>query len=152
MMVLNKRGNGLELGSGISGLIFVFMIFFIAAGITSGLYGFYGKGYDFRETEAGILFDKVEKCLDENGNFADERDFYEKCEVNENVLNSGNYLVYIKDKASGKELIIGVYDFKNRCGLIGSDKRTDFPICQSKDNSDVEIVAATNQNSRSVAV
>ena len=150
-MIFYRKG---VLGTGVLYIIYLLMMVMILGGIYGGLIAYFGKGYDFRQSEANVLFSHVKECLKEKGIFKDGNEFYSFCRIDETVINDGNYLVYLK-KSNGDEFFVGVYDFKNRCGLVGSDKHKDFPLCATGEieinKEKIELTVASNQNSRRVS-
>ena len=150
-MTIYRRG---VLGTGVLYIIYLLMMVMILGGIYGGLIAYFGKGYDFRQIEANVLFSHVKECLKEKGIFKDGKEFYASCNIDETVVGGGDYLVYLK-KSNGDEFFVGVYDFKNRCGLVGSDKNKNFPLCSTEEvyinGEKIELTVASNQNSRRVS-
>ena len=63
----NKRmGKIGALGEQISIFIFLFLLIVVGIGITAGAYIFFGRGYDFRASDASLLNGKIKECLNYN--------------------------------------------------------------------------------------
>lgn len=149
---MNKRG---VLGTGLLYSVYFFMMAVIAIGIYGGLIGYFGTGYDYRKAESRALLDEVKECIGgEKFDFSilTSDDFYARCKIAKSVIEDGEHLIYIKDK-SGKEFVLGVTDFKNRCFLNVRERNKDYPICSSygrdADGEDY-ILVGSSQNSRRV--
>ena len=132
---INRKGTAA--GKGILFFVFFFMVILIAIGLVGGIFGFFGKGYDFRQQEAEVLGKKVMECFEENNffenKFNDNKEmFFEKCRLSKEVLEDGNHLVFVSS-SDGQEFFVGVYDFKNRCYFPGSDKNKNLPLCVPPD-------------------
>ena len=80
--------------------LLLFMII-VGGGIAFGTYLFYGKGYDFREAEAGLLNYKIRNCIMENEIDKDffNNEFFEKCGLDREVINKTNIIKVCKDSA-----------------------------------------------------
>ncbi|MEK6847181.1 MAG: hypothetical protein AABY16_03380 [Nanoarchaeota archaeon] len=149
----NRRGN---LGSGILYSVFFLMMLMIAGGIVGGTYAFFGKGYDFRATEAEFLFSRIQSCFEKNNffdsGFVEQPElFYEKCALSSEVLEDGEHLVYVKRISDGKEFFAGVYDFTVRCGLDARFKNKGLPLCEPRERRVIggyEFIVGSSQNSR----
>ncbi|MGV8131691.1 MAG: hypothetical protein ACP5N7_06350 [Candidatus Pacearchaeota archaeon] len=149
---MNKRG---VLSTGVLYSVYFFMMAVIALGIYGGLIGYFGTGYDYRKAEARTMLDEVKECFfTENFdlNSLTPEFFYEKCKISKAVIEDGEHMIYIKNGA-GKEFVLGVADFKNRCFLNVAEKNKDYPICASygKDvRGEDYILVGSSQNSRRV--
>lgn len=149
---MNKKG----MGEGLMFFAFIFIMFIILAGIVLGVSAFYGRGYDFRQVEASVLADKVEKCFMNNDFFEPgfNQSIFKKCRFHENVKQE--HLIYVNRTSDGKEFFIGVLDYKNQCFLKGAEKNPNFPKCvnwtTTKNNEGFEIIVGTNQKSRRIKV
>lgn len=152
MMLGYRRGEAT--GSGVMYLfVFFLMIILIITGIYGSLIAFFGKGYDYRKTEAQSLLSEVRNCMDKKKLDAaslTEEIFFDSCPISANVIKDGNHLIYIKSK-SGKEFAVGVADFKIRCGLVSRYKNKDYPLCASHNNANYEVLVGSSQNARRIA-
>ena len=149
----NRRGG--VVGTGILYLVYMLMMAMIAGGTIGGLIAYFGKGYDFRQSEANLLLSRVEECFIRENFFADEfgegvTGFYEKCRLSEDVL-SENHLVYVKRKSDNKEFFVGVYDYAIRCGMDARKKNLNLPLCAEGKIGDYYFLAGSSQNSRRTA-
>jgi len=153
-MKMNRTGE--VAGSGLLFFVFFLMMIVVGAGISGGVWMFYGQGYDFRETESSVLFDEVLDCFVEEGNnfFEEGFNIYEKCKFDENVL-SKNHLVLARRISDGNEFFMGVRDFETQCFLDARKKNRNLPLCVNssitKGGEIYEIVVGSNQDSRKVA-
>lgn len=147
--------KGEAAGSGIMYFVFFVMAAIIIAGIFGGLVAFFGKGYDYRESEARALLKDVRECFDREGFDLTKLDkvvFFDKCKISSKVIEDGNHFVYVKDKV-GKEFSVGVTDFSVRCGLNARFKNKGMPLCaRYGSNADkYEFLIGSSQNSKRVA-
>ena len=150
---MNRRG---DLGSGILFFAFFLIAVMIGGGLVGGIFAFYGEGYDFRQAESQVLVEKVWECYLENSEEILKDDFdsdklYDFCDLDKGVIGDGNHMVLIKDNSKNKEIVVGVNDFRNRCFFVGAEENRDFPLCAKRESGDIEIIAGSSQNSRSVA-
>lgn len=155
---LNSMARKGNLGSGILYFVLFLMMVLIALGIVSGTYAFFGKGQDFRETEAGALFHRVSDCFGKNNffseGFIEKPDlFFKKCGLSQEVLEDGQHVVYVKRISDDKEFFVGVYDFIFRCGFDEKikNKNKELPICKSLKGLEYELIVGSSQNSRRVS-
>lgn len=143
---MNRRG--LE---PISFFGFFLLLIILASGIIWGISVFYGKGYDYRSSEAQTLADLTVPCLYTIDFFA-EGFSLEQCGINVKVV-SESHLVYVRRLSDNKEFYAGVLDYKNQCFL--NHKSVAYPRCVSSSVSArgerYEVIVGTNQRSRSVA-
>jgi len=154
MRMWNKKGSG----EALLFFAFIFIMSIIFVGIILGVSGFYGGGYDFRQLESEILYDKVSKCFLES-----EKDFFsddfkgklmEECRFNENV--GENHLIYFNRTSDGEVFFLGVLDYTNQCFFEGAEKNLAFPKCVKKtlvkNGESFEIIVGANQKSRRIRV
>ena len=151
---MNRKGE--VAGSGLLFFVFFLMMIVVGAGISGGVWMFYGQGYDFRETESIVLFEQVVDCfVEEDYNFFEEGfDIYETCRLEKMVL-SENHLVLVRRVSDGTEYFIGVRDFETQCFLDAREKNINLPLCVNSsimnNGETYEIVVGSNQDSRKVA-
>ena len=151
---MNRTGE--VAGSGLLFFVFFLMMIVVGAGISGGVWMFYGQGYDFRETESSVLFERVGDCfVEEKDNFFEDGfDIYETCRLEKKVL-SENHLVLVRRVSDGNEYFIGVRDFETQCFLDASKKNMNLPLCVNssimKGGEIYDIVVGSNQDSRKVA-
>jgi hypothetical protein len=150
---MNRKGL---LGTQTMLVVFVFCLVLILLGISGGIYLFYGKGYDFRTNEAGLLNYKISACIsDKNVDFAKD-DFYKICTLNKEVIEKNNKIKICKNpKSSGcvgedkPEFMLGGTDDFVPCGFEGKNEnaaKCAFGILLK--GSDVyEIITTSSQNS-----
>lgn len=142
---MDRKG---EAAQGILFFAFFIGMMMIGLGISLGVFGFFGQGYDSRFSEARALIGKTESCFKEN-DFAnkgiDETKFLEICKLDRKVLEDGKHLVYIKNEIKKEEFFVGVYDFTVRCGIEKKD--WEIPICEERKIGNYEILVGTSQNS-----
>ncbi len=151
---MNRKG---AVGEQLSGIYFIFLMVIVGGGIVLGVSIFYGGGYDYRESEANLLNYKVSKCILENEidtTFFGETEFFEKCNLNREVLVKNN-LLRICDGFNGdclvnRENYISVGNNFNLCKL--DRKESNFHICSinemEKDGKKYVVVTGSNQYSR----
>jgi len=148
-----KYRKGEAPGSGLLSLMSILMIVFIVAGILGSITIFFGKGYDYRETESRTLLNRVKECVEREKfdlSSLNRETFLEKCTVSSKIVEDGEHMIYIKDKKN-VEFLVGVADFKVRCGLVSRFENKDLPLCSDYKNEDYEILVGSSQNSRRVA-
>jgi|SRR3989344_2252816 len=142
---MNNRGTG----EALMFFAFMFLILIIAAGIVFGVSSFYGKGYEFRHVEAQLLRDNVLGCFSNNDFFEQGFDFYATCKINEGVIGSDKYLIYIRNLKDEGVFSIGVADYLNQCSFRGAEGNDDFPKCANgtftKGNDNFYYVFGSNQ-------
>jgi len=130
---INKRG---ELGDQVMLIIFIFLLVLISVGVVSGVLIFFGSEYDFRAVSSEVLNYNIRDCLNKEGldsNFFGN--LYEKCKLNENVINS-SYI--IKICADSKDCISDagpkfVYGDAVQCGLKGGIANVNYPRCSIRE-------------------
>ncbi len=133
----------------------------IAVAVVIGVIIFNSAKIDVREKEAEILAVRSFDCLVDNGYvredfFQDDFNIYEKCGLEEGVINNGDYWLNVSVYSSDvllKSLTIGVKNFEMLCQL-GESEGEDFPKCSEKkiyalrDNGEsvtIKITASSNQ-------
>jgi hypothetical protein len=146
--------KGQVLGTGMLYIIYFLMMAIIAGGLYGGIISFFGNGYDIRKFDSETLKNSILEC-DYNKNlldvvFINETAFFERCSIDEKVLNNEDYLVFISN-SEGKEFFRGVYDYRVRCDLIDAEKRLDFPKCSNYCKDNICVLTASAQKSRRVA-
>ena len=150
---MNRRGE--VAGSGLLFFVFFLMMIVVVAGMSGGVWMFYSQGYDFRETESSVLFERVGDCfVEEKDNFFEDGfDIYETCRLEKKVL-SENHLVLVRRVSDGNEYFIGVRDFETQCFLDARKKNMNLPLCVNssimKGGETYDIVVGSNQDSRKV--
>ena len=138
----------------------MFFVFVLIAGISFGgvIFGvlsFFGQGYEFREAEASQLAQLVKECFMKNDVdfFAEGFDISFECQLNKNVIES-EHIIYISDKTSGREFVVGVGDYRNQCYFEGAQKNKNYPRCVSgimtKDGFSYDYVVGSNQKGRKI--
>lgn len=145
-LIVNRRA---EQGGDVVYLIpFVFLMLVVSLGLWSGIYSFFGNGYDFREAETDLMALSLQSCLESHDFFVEGFDFYSSCGFNHNV--DKEHLIYVKNSASGEEFFIGVLDYLNQCSFVGSKKNVDFPKCKEfelyTEQGGLQVVVGSNQN------
>ncbi|MBS3084153.1 hypothetical protein J4423_05085 [Candidatus Pacearchaeota archaeon] len=144
-------------GVGILYIVFFSMfVVILVVGIVGGLVAFFGKGYDYREGEARALLKSVRECFEREKldlSNLNEDIFFQKCGISKSVIEDGKHIVYVKDK-NNKEFVVGVADFKMRCGLYARFKNREMPLCASHpiDSEGYEFLVGSSQNVKRVAV
>lgn len=131
---------------------FILMLTIIFTGIWMGTSMFFGSEYDARQIDADILHSKIRTCLQENKfdwtiNETDlEKQFYETCDVNENVIKSHLGL----EISVNNEIKIKWNGDLTQCQL--SDKNDNFPICKNstltQNSNTIQIIAGSSQKGR----
>ena len=120
---LDKSGR---VGHGMMAFVLLSVAIIVLGALPYGLASFFGKGQDYRNTEARILNDKIEECLSKGfveSTLGDE--FYSLCEINRAVV-SRDFLVIVK---SGEEIIFKAgRGEETHCNL--ADKNPNFPSCE----------------------
>lgn len=117
------------------------IIFIVAAAIVYLAYSFYGKPYDIREIEVGLLSDRVADCLNHAGYIKDnwpglnEENFFTECGLNFNVEDTRGWeddqyyvMVRISDFNSDAELNLisaGNENLRLNCATEGRN----LPVC-----------------------
>ena len=138
---MNKKG---DLGDSTMSFAFFAIIFLVAAGISLGLFLFFGEGYDSRSNTALSLLYLTEKCVREKEVFTQNFDFFKECNINHFQENN---LIYIK--SGEKEFSAGVNDFKTQCFLEGAKENRYYPRCIVKNieshGEKFEIIVGSNQ-------
>ena len=105
----------------------IFLMLIIGGGIAIGVVAFFGKGYDFREAEAGVLGYRIKKCIvEERINWDVGGDFYDKCRIDSGVVSEGKYVIGVSERDSGKS-VFKWGDVKG-CGLAKIGKN--YPVCR----------------------
>lgn len=149
---LNRYGEAT--GSSLMYLVFFLIVVVIVGGIYGGIVTFFGKGYDYRQSESKSLLGIVRDCVSKNKfdlSSLNKEDFFKKCVLNSKIIEDGNHMINIKSD-KGDEFIIGVGDFKTRCSLISRFKNLDSPLCSSVKIENYEIIVGSSQNSKRVLV
>lgn len=152
---LNRKGDA---GDATMLFSFILLAVIIASGISIGVFGFFGQGYDFRGTEAKILKFKFEKCLSSNGEafggVVDDESFKEfvfgTCGFHSNVMNE--HLIYFKPKGKEGEFFVGVLDYLNQCDFVGGEGNKNFPVCVDVYDEKGLFVFGSSQEIRRVLV
>lgn len=152
---MNKRG---KLGVQMMLVVFVFCLVLILLGIAGGIYLFYGKGYDFRANEAGMLNYKISECIsNKNIDFAKD-DFYKICILNKKVIGENNRIKICKNPKSSEgcvgektaEFILGGTDDFVPCGFTAKNEK--FAKCAfgilNKGSDVYEIITISSQNAK----
>lgn len=138
-------------GSGIMYFVFFLMVAVIVGGIYGGLIAFFGDGYNYRESEAFSLSEKVRYCVEKEAldlNSLTKEDFADKCKISLEVIEDGDHLIYLKK--GEREFFVGTLDFKVRCGLNSRFENSNFPLCNEINVSDTYVLTGSSQNSRRV--
>lgn len=144
---MNKRG----VGESLMFFVFILIMIIVSVGIVSGLFIFFGQGYDFREAEAEILANKFISCLDSNSERLNEEfDIISDCGFTENIRE--NHLVYAKRLNDGKVFFEGVISYREECFFDASEKNRNLPRCVKGEVSiggeSFEVIIGSSQNSR----
>ncbi len=119
-----KKGTG----EALMFFAFIFLILIIGSGLVWGTSSFYGRDYEFRHIEAGLLAEHTLECFDERF-FAGGFDIYSECRLNKEVIEEGNYLIHFESKKdANRKFTLGVLDYKNQCSFSGA-RSDDWPKC-----------------------
>ena len=121
------------------------ILFIVAAAIVYMVSSFYGKPYDVRDVETGLLTDKAATCLSLGGYITgnwqalNNNTFLAECGLNFNVedaygWNDNQYLIEIEflDFNSGlvlKEISVGNPNLKFDCAV----EDRNFPVCLERE-------------------
>jgi hypothetical protein len=155
---MNKTGQ--ELGNQLLGFGFIFVIFVIFAGITGGIYLFFGGEYDYRQVEANSLNYKIYDCLLDNFDktgFVNE--FYDLCEINKEVLEDANinFKICVNSEnciTDDKALIYQGSNFQE-CSFEGYYSKGQFMKCANNTfnfrDTKIDIITGSNQKIRRIA-
>lgn len=148
---MNKKA---ALGAQMMVFLYLLIIILIAGGITRGIAMFFGEEYDFRETDASLLNQKIYNCLSEkninlNINLTEkekfEQEFYSTCQIDKNVIESTFFLSLTFNSQDYK---IGSGD-ATQCAL--AYENPNYPKCitstLTKDNTIITIQTGSNQKS-----
>ncbi len=137
--------------------VFVFLLIFIGVGIVSGAYIFFGKGYDSRMSDAGMLSGKIKECL--NYNEIDDKLFNEfsvRCKLNEDILKDINIIKVCIDSSDCVE-DSGKFVFGSNfpaCFFEGTKDNKKYHRCDReiflKNGKRIEIITGSVRNSREV--
>lgn len=145
-------------GAGMMFFAFFVLIMIVGGGLFWGVNAFFGKGYDFRQTEAGLMNMKIERCFSQNDFFLEgfNESFYEICGLNENVIEDGSHLILVRNIVGGEEVLWGVGDFENQCDFKGGKGNLDFPVCKKtelkKGGVDFVILTGSRQHSKKLGI
>lgn len=147
------------------------IIFIVAAAVVYLAYSFYGKPYDVRGIEVGLLSDKAADCLSYagyiNGGWQTigEENFLTECGINFNVEDTSGwdddqYLIEIKisNFDSGEELksfSAGNTNLKTGCALEGKNspvclERKMYSIDKQNTRYEIEIFSAVRKTEKNV--
>ena len=155
---MNKRGNNIHV------FAFLFLLLMIGIGIVAGVSIFFGRQTDYRGIEAAILNFRIRECIEQNKGYlvslnqAQEKDeakweikrmeFYDKCELNSEVLERNNWARIVNDK---NELIFYSGGDFAQCEIKGN---INYPKCVTEslklDGVSYEITTTSKQNSRRI--
>lgn len=97
----NKKGNILSVW-------WFAVLTLIGASVVLGVVLFYSSYLDVKDTEAGILSSKIERCFIENKiditdiKFLDEFDIFSECGLSKEALSEGNYFLKISVGVNGE--------------------------------------------------
>ncbi len=149
---MNRKG---AIGEQLSVFYFIFLMLMIGVGIVIGTSIFYGKGYDYRQTEADLLNYKIEKCILENDldeNFFKEENFFANCKLSKEVLTRNNLLKicdgFGENCFVNREAYVILGSNFNSCKLENKNS----PKCSvkeiEKDGKRYVIISGSNQDSR----
>ncbi len=145
-MNLNKKA---QTGNALFGIItFLILLIIFGVGLAAGIYMFFGQDYDFRQIDAELLNAKISSCLKVNQLAFQEKttaptdEFYEKCDLNKNVIEE-NFALLItlneKEKLRWKDIAL--------CAL--NEKNKNFPVCESSEfttsQGTFKIITGANQ-------
>ena len=131
-MILNKKA---ELGNQVSVVYFILLFVIIGLGLTWGIYSYFGGGYDVRSAQAKWLAGEIENCIEhENVNLESRNEFFEKCNLNEKILNDNGFIVQICEGNcynKGKP----VFSINSNYQLCGFNQLTSkkAPLCSEKE-------------------
>ena len=154
-MNVNRRG---ALGEQAEVFMFLFLLIVIAIGITAPAYIFFGRGYDSRASDAGLLNGKIKECLNDNEiDYKLFTQFFEKCKLNENVLKDVNIIKICIDARDcvedAGEFVMGS-NFQS-CFLEGAKGNKAYYKCDResflKSGKRIEIITGSIRNSREVS-
>ena len=145
------------LGEQVSVFMFLFLLIVIGVGIVSGAYIFFGKGYDSRASDAGLLSGKIRECL--NDNEIDDKLFnnlFEKCKLKEDILKEINIIKVCVDSSDCVE-DAGKFVFGSNfpsCFFEGAKDNKKYYSCDResflKNGKKIEIITGSVRNSREV--
>ena len=126
------------------------ILFLVAASIVYMVSAFYGKPYDVRETEAGLLTDKISGCLssggyiNENWKILNDENILAMCGLNFNVEETytwDNDQHYVKiaissfnSEANLKNISAGNPNLKLNCAI----ENKNFPFCLGREMYSVD--------------
>lgn len=154
---MNKKG---ETGEQISVFMFLFLLLIIGVGIVAGVFIFFGKGYDYRESEAGLLNYKIEECLMENElttDFFKAENFFEKCKLNKGIIEENSIIRICSGVENCANVDKGLLDIGSNfqsCGFEGVKKNRAYPLCVTgelnKGEKKFTIITGSKQASREV--
>lgn len=149
--MLNKKA---ALGGQTMIYVFLLSLFIIAVGIALGVGMFFGEEFDFREADALNLKTEVLSCIKEKAldleskeKFSEE--FFTRCRINEQAINSGNYIyLEINDEEFFE---VGPID-KTQCEL--GKKSQEYPRCVEETinvkDKKIFILTGANQKARKI--
>jgi len=137
----NRKG---AMGRQLMYAYFLFMLVVIGGGIVAGVFIFYGTGYDFRKADSVALNFEIKKCILEKEIDFGKDSIYEKCSLNEKIIDEGKYSIGIFK--NGNE-VLRFRDYV--ICKVTAKKGVDFPKCTItkflKGNDEFEVVIGSNQ-------
>ena len=143
------------LGEQASIFMFLFLLIVVGIGITAGAYIFFGRGYDFRMSDASLLNGKIRECLNDN-EINDEllNNLFARCKLNEKVLEDINIIKICVDSS---DCVNGMGKFAfgsnfQSCFFEGAKDNKKYYSCDRehflKDGKKIEIIAGSKRTSR----
>ena len=138
-----------QLGDQLSLFYFIFLIAVLTIGVSTGVYLFYGEGYDARFSNSNAMADEIEKCF--KANFA----LHELNEIDLEVLSSA---CSFELKIVEDNFVLGIYRDNNlilnngnleSCLFEGAKGNKEYPVCIERDfsllDSSYKIIVGSKQ-------
>ena len=144
---MNKIQKKDKKGAEIISVYWFVILLLVAAGVSYMVFSFYGKPYDVREIEAGLLADKTADCVSYAGYLREgilhsnfQENFLGKCGLNLEVEDAyrwkeqGQYFLKIEFYDFNQNSLLleasaGNINLKNFCNLEGKN----FPFCLERE-------------------
>jgi len=125
---MDKKGG---LGNQALSIVFVFIIIIIVGGIAISAYIFFGNGYNTKQAEASLLNKLVRVCIYDGADLSDTGKFFEKCNLNKEVLEKNDYLVRIceKDCFNGGKVNVFINSNHEACKFDAVKENPYYRIC-----------------------
>lgn len=124
------------------------VIAIVGVGIVSGVFIYYSSNVDVRDVEAEILFNKVERCIVQQGILTEESlekgfNLLNECGLNENIFSRGSSFYFNisfldeNQKNLREDILEGDFSFEKDCELQETDDvvTEKFPKCVRRVNS-----------------